>query len=171
MIVEKLRRYKDNTARIKLLQLEIDGIKMILDKNLDIHAETEEEAITGMSLGASTVDEFKPDCLGTSNTTARVAANYKDEMMIKIESQILQSNIKDLESKMQPYIKDIKIVDVLMESLDKESKFILQKYYIEKLTIAKIQKELPIEVHETTIKRNKALALAKITQIYNEIAT
>ena len=171
MVVNMLRAYKNNTAKVRLLQLEIDGIKSMLEKNMEIKIETDEEAIEGMSLQASTVDDFKPDCLSISNTTARVAVNYRDEATVKLDREILLSNIRDLESKMSPYIKDIKIVDVLIDSLNKEEQFIIKKFYIEGLQIYAIQQNWHTEIHESTIKNKKAVALAKIEQNYNEIKT
>ena len=63
MVVEYLKAYRDNTAKVRLLQLEIDGLKKALADNVEeIVLETDIEAIEGMSLSASTVDDFKPDC-------------------------------------------------------------------------------------------------------------
>lgn len=115
MIDKLLNNYKRNTASVEMLKIRINQWRDIL--NMD----------------AEEIDKLyaKPKEENLGIQTSRIL-NPIENMLIRVEEQKIKIKrwIKESEEKIKKLEEENKIVDILLESLDEESRFIItQKYY------------------------------------------
>lgn len=117
MIDKLLNGYKRNEATIQMLKLKINQWEETLTKD------------------ASEIDSLysQPKCENLGVQTSH-NLNPIESMMIRVENQKekIKTWIKDSQDKIKSLEHDNKIVDILLESLDEESSFILIQKHFEK---------------------------------------
>lgn len=117
MIDKLLNGYKRNEATIEMLKLKVNQWQEILDKD------------------ASEIDSLfsHPKCDNLGVQTSHTS-NPIESMMIRVENQKekIKMWIKESQDKIKTLEDDNKIVDILLQSLDEESKFIIIQKHFEK---------------------------------------
>ena len=117
MIDKLLNGYKRNEATIQMLKLKINQWEETLTKD------------------ASEIDRLysQPKCENLGVQTSH-NLNPIESMMIRVENQKdkIKAWIKDSQDKIKSLEHENKIVDILLESLDEESSFILIQKHFEK---------------------------------------
>ena len=114
MIDKMLNNYKKNEATIEMLKIKINQWKDILTKDIQ---------------EIDLIYSKRQDNLGVQKSHN---SNPIESMYIRVEEQKKKINlwIKDSEKKIKKLEQDRKIVNILLESLDEETKFIIiQKHF------------------------------------------
>ena len=114
MIDKMLNNYKKNEATIEMLKLKINQWKDILTKDIQ---------------EIDLIYSKRQDNLGVQKSHN---SNPIESMYIRVEEQKKKINlwIEDSEKKIKKLEQDKKIVNILLESLDEETKFIIiQKHF------------------------------------------
>lgn len=128
-IADALRKYKEKTARIAMLELEIDGLRDELKHSTGIH-ETDEETIEGMAYRRVMVEGHSSE---TSSKTERVALTYKEEQeRLKQPKSIshINAEIRKREAEKKRLEDETIPIKIALDGLNAREKLIVEEFYI-----------------------------------------
>ena len=131
-ILRLLRVYKVNKVKVKLYEIEVEGISEVLASGALSAIEDEADCIEGMSLQAHKLDDspkYQNNLFWSS--TERAALDYVREMFWSEDRNKLKEKIKDIKSRINILNIEIKQVDAMLEVLNREQKFVVEQFYIE----------------------------------------
>lgn len=133
-IVQLLHAYKCNKAKIQLYNIQLEGLEELINLSERLHSvESPNDCIEGIALKTNTVSDMpKYNNNQFRSTTEKAALLYQDEMEWTSEDRsALLQKIKDIKSRMYRLDMDVRQVDVMLNVLPKEQRFIIEQYYIE----------------------------------------
>lgn len=131
-IVQLLRRYKSNLAKIQLYNIEIEGLEETLALGKLSAEENENDCIEGLCMKANTITDMP---LNKNNlfrsTTENAAGSYRSEMKWESDDTYCKNKIRELKSRMYRLEIEVRQVDAMLTVLSREKRFIVEQYYIE----------------------------------------
>ena len=132
-IENRLKEYREKTARIKVLELEIEGLMDELH-NADGITETDAETIEGMTFrrteGGGGSSEF-------SSKTERIALKYKDEQgKIKVPQEVsfLTEEIRKRQIELKRLREETEPISIAINGLTGQEKLVIEEFYINNST-------------------------------------
>jgi len=132
-IVQLLRRYKSNKAKIQLYNIEIEGLEEMLGYGNNYVLEDVNQCIEGICMRAKTVTDIPVSHDNQfQSSTEKAALSYHDERVWKPEDSFnIRSRIKEIKSRMYRLEMEVRQVDAMLTVLGKMQRFIIEQYYIE----------------------------------------
>lgn len=173
MNIEKcLREYREKTARIAILNLEISGLKDEIQKSTGI-AETDDETIEGMMFRRS---EGGGDSNEVSSKTERIALKFRDEqdkLGKPVSVSILYEEIKKREGEKSRLLQELDPMKIAIEGLNAKEKLIIEEFYINNntwYTVSGIHQKIYGQyIVQGTCKKIRAQAFDKLKRILGVI--
>lgn len=126
---ERLRKYREQTARIEVLRLEIEGIEEEIKRSTGIH-ESDEETIEGMMYRRSLVGVGGK---GNESKVERVALKYKDEqgeLCRPKNISHLYEQIRDKQGELKRLQDETLPVEKALKGITDKQRLIVTEYYI-----------------------------------------
>lgn len=126
---ERLKTYREKTARIAILELEIQGLEAEVKMSTGIQ-ETDDETISGMALRRAL------DGAGGGDNTSkveRVALNYKAEQERLQKPQdvsYLYSQIKDKQGELKRLLDETLPIEKALQGITDKQKLIITEFYL-----------------------------------------
>ncbi len=166
-----LQEYQNNKTAIGLLRLEISGIEHVLDLEIEKIIDVGDiELIESLCLQSPRLDGIHLDSLLPSDITANIAERYHEEKNLEIIEDELKKHLKTLETKIFAYQKQVNTVDILLTSLKKEERWIVEKFYMDGCTWEEITKEyatsFPYPKNKSSLRLHvRGRALEKMTEM------
>lgn len=126
---DKLRTYREKTARIEILELEIQGLEAEIKLSTGIQ-ETDTETIEGMALRRSLEGAGAND---NTSKTERVAMNFKAEQSRLSKPQsvsYLYEQIRDKQGELKRLQGETLPIEKALKGLSDKQKLIIDEFYI-----------------------------------------
>ncbi len=169
MNIEKcLRDYKEKSARIAILDLEISGLKDEINNSTGI-AETDYETITGMTFKRS---EEGGSGSEVSSKTERVALKFKEEqdrLGQPAEVSYLYEEIRKREGEKARLLYENEPMKIAIDGLSAKEKLIVEEFYINNNTWHTVsgihQKVYGQYIVKETCQKIRAQAFNKLKRI------
>lgn len=167
-IAEALRKYREKTARIAILDLEIQGLKDELKLSTGI-IETDEETIEGMTYRRS---QGEGNSSEVSSKTERVAMNFRneqDKLKQPHDRSYIYAEIRKREAEKKRLEDETLPIKIALDGLNAREKLIVEEFYINNntwYTVSVIhQKRYGQYIVEETCKRIRNRAFSKLRRI------
>lgn len=168
-----LRTYLEKKSRIKFLELDIEGLKKMLEYKGTKHTVTKEEAIESIVLKPNIITDT-PKGNGTSeyqSSTEKAALNYEKEMehINNFDTDKIYSKIRQLQKEIDILKVDVNKVDIFLSGLTEREKFIAEKFYIHGWTWEEVtyyyNQKFPIAKGIRALKDYRNSLIEKINRI------
>lgn len=169
-IVQLLRSYKSNLAKIQLYKIEIEGLEEMLAVGKVSVIEDERDCIEGFCMKANTVTDM-PIHKSIKSSTEKAALSYRDEQNWEPEdSYSIRNKIREVKSRKYRLEMEIKQVDTMLTVLSKEQRFIIEQYYIEGYRWPEIQEQFELNFKQlytlNTLYAWRDKALEKMDSVF-----
>jgi hypothetical protein len=138
-IENMLLQYLDKKSKMLFKQKDIEALKEKLRYGGCSYIETKEEAIEGLSIQAVTISDMPANHSGNIHSIVETATlHYQDEMknpdrLTDFEVRDIKRKIEKIEAEMIPLRDHVNTVDIWMQSLKYEEKFIVEHAFIQDL--------------------------------------
>jgi len=171
-IVQLLRRYKSNKAKIQLYNIEIEGLEEMLSAEKYRVIEDERECIEGICLKANAITGMPVYHNSLfSSSTEKAAFTYHEEQIWEPEdSYTLKNRIREIKSRMYRLEMEVRQVDAMLTVLNREQRFIIEQYYIEGCRWPEIQKQFELNFKQlytlNTLYAWRDRALEKMDSVF-----
>lgn len=124
---DRLRAYKEKTARIEVLELEIEGLKADIQLSTGIQ-ESDEETIEGMTFRRSL------DAVGSRDESKieRIALNYEqeqDELSKPKDISILYEHLRAKMSELKRLREETQPIEKALKGITDRQRLIIEEYY------------------------------------------
>jgi hypothetical protein len=126
---DKLRTYREKTARIAILELEIQGLEAEIKLSTGIQ-ETDAETIEGMAYRRSLEGGTGGD---NSSKTERVAMNFKqeqDKLSKPQDVSFLYGEIRKRQGELKRLQEETQPIEKALKGLSDKQKLIIDEFYI-----------------------------------------
>lgn len=171
-IIQLLRRYKSNKAKIQLYNIEIEGLEEMLSLGMVSVVEDERDCIEGICMKANTYSDM-PLYKGTHfrSSTEKAAFSYRDEQLWESEDSFsIRNRIREIKSRMYRLEMEVRQVDAMLTVLGKMQRFIIEQYYIEGCKWPEIAEQIELNFKQTyalnTLYAWRDKALEKMDSVF-----
>ena len=167
-IEERLKTYKQDKARMKVLEIKLSELQKYLNNPVDLRS----EIIEGLGLSAAPIDE-KP-----GRVSARPIGRPVERITIEVEQEDMRidalkseiaSSIVTIQEELDRLRIGIEPVEAALEGLSDRERFVIEQFFIEKLTWyvvrSRFEQRYNMPCSNATLKRDKRSALGKIRKI------
>jgi hypothetical protein len=165
---DKLRTYREKTARIAILELEIQGLEAEIKLSAGIQ-ETDDETISGMALRRSLEGAGAND---NTSKTERVAINYKAEQSKLSKPQsvsYLYEQMRDKQGELKRLKEETEPIRIALAGLRDKERLVIMEHCVNGNSLytvsVKLQQAYGYIVNRKTCERIKANALKTLQRI------
>lgn len=171
MLEQRLKTHREKTARIAVLELEIQGLEAEINNSTGIH-ETDDETIEGMALRRSLEGAGGGD---NTSKVEKVAMNFRTEQERLQKPQdvsYLYSQIKDKQGELKRLKDETLPIEKALQGLTDKQRLVITEFYIKGNTWytvgVKHQQVFGGFIVKETCKKIRSEALDKMSRILGQ---
>ncbi len=169
-IEQLLMDYKENKAKLKMADLEIEGLEEMLHSGKLLFSEKDSECIEGISMKARAVNGMPKNIDNRfRSTTEDAALNYHNESVSITDPQSIRERIVELKNRTYLLRMDVCQVETALELLTREQRFIVEQYYIEGYNWHEIEEQYELNFRfrytERTLQTWRDKAIKKMESV------
>lgn len=167
-IEERLKTYKQDKARMKVLEIKLSELQKYLNNPVDLRS----EMIEGLGLSAAPLDE-KP-----GRVSARPIGRPVERITIEVEQEDMRidalkseiaSRIVTIQEELDRLRIGIEPIEAALEGLSDRERFVVEQFFIEKLTWyvirSRFEQRYNMPITTRSLRTDKRNALVKLHRI------